>query len=175
MHLVTSPPHGVGSADEQSLQFWELESSKSTEHNCSILQNGGRLYLGKFSSFYKFWGIQVPQSLSNPGETVCIGGFSEAGEAEWGFQNLLSGHCMVGGLPAWLTLYGGVPWGLPGGLIHVCSLRWVLDALTMGGGGAREMHIGKFKFTGRGWNQQKTLTLSISLTNCWSSDSTFCT
>ena len=64
------------SEDEQSLQFWEQESSKST-----IAQ------LYKMVGGY-FWGTspaQLPQILSNPVERGCIGGFSEAGRGEWGF------------------------------------------------------------------------------------------
>ena len=91
------------------------------QHNCSVLQNGGRLFLGKgLQHFINSGGIQFPQSLSNPGEKVCIGGFSEAGEVEWGFQNLVSGHCIGGSLPCFvwwgtmeapcLALYGRVPW-----------------------------------------------------------------
>ena len=76
VHLVTPPPHGVGSGDEQSLQFSEQESSKST-----IAQ----LYEMVGGYFWRTSPAQRPQILSNPVERGCIGGFSEAGRGEWGF------------------------------------------------------------------------------------------
>ena len=60
---------------------------------------------------------------------MCIGGFSEAGEVEWGFRNLVSGHsmgwhCMVGyhggSLGASYTSAACVEW--------LTRSQWVVEA-----------------------------------------------